>query len=285
MDGARSRSLRSSPATRLLSPVAATRRAIAPRCRRTGRGTCAISISISRATAGACLAARAPASAKEAASVTSTARASGAACFPRRRMAERIGDDGGGDADGDAGDGAPHCPVCQGSTPVCVGVTCVECAASADCKSDPTKPICDTTAHTCGPARATISAPRSSARRRASVWPTRMGAARRMRRQSMWTRRTRRAARASCSRGQTALRPPVLHARSRAVDCSMATGRFRPRRARSDRARCTMDAAAGPFRRTPGAGGLDHRSEQRAHRAEREAAVSTCRAVRSTFVT
>ena len=60
------------------------------------------------------------------------------------------GDDGGG-VDGDAGDGAPHCPVCQGSTPVCVGVTCVECAGSADCKSDPTKPICDTTAHTCGP--------------------------------------------------------------------------------------------------------------------------------------
>lgn len=64
--------------------------------------------------------------------------------------------DGGGDGDvggdGDAGDGgdAPHCPVCQGSTPVCVGVTCVECATSADCKSDLTKPICDTTAHTCG---------------------------------------------------------------------------------------------------------------------------------------
>jgi hypothetical protein len=32
---------------------------------------------------------------------------------------------------------------------VCVGVTCVECATSADCESDPTKPICDTTAHTC----------------------------------------------------------------------------------------------------------------------------------------
>jgi hypothetical protein len=29
-------------------------------------------------------------------------------------------------------------------------VTCVECATSADCSSDPTKPICDTTAHTCG---------------------------------------------------------------------------------------------------------------------------------------
>ena len=159
-----------------------------------------------RGKASACLAARAPASAREAASVTSTARASGAACFPRPGWRGRWGGDGGGDADGDAGDGAPHCPVCQGSAPVCVGVTCVECAGSADCKSDPTKPICDTTAHTCGRARATTSAPRSSARRRVSVWPTRMGAARRMRRQSMWTRRTRRVARTSCSRGQTALR-------------------------------------------------------------------------------
>jgi hypothetical protein len=40
--------------------------------------------------------------------------------------------------------------VCQGNTPVCVGVTCVECATSADCKTDTTKPICDTAAHTCG---------------------------------------------------------------------------------------------------------------------------------------
>ncbi len=57
------------------------------------------------------------------------------------------GGDGGGD--GDAGDDSPHCPVCSGTTPVCVGVTCVECATSADCSSDPTKPICDTTTNSC----------------------------------------------------------------------------------------------------------------------------------------
>ena len=57
------------------------------------------------------------------------------------------GGDGGGD--GDAGDDSPHCPVCSGTTPVCVGVTCVECATSADCSSDPTKPICNTTNNSC----------------------------------------------------------------------------------------------------------------------------------------
>jgi hypothetical protein len=56
----------------------------------------------------------------------------------------------GGNADGDAGGGdEPHCPVCSGTTPVCVGVMCVECASSTDCASDPTKPICDTTLHSC----------------------------------------------------------------------------------------------------------------------------------------
>ena len=69
-------------------------------------------------------------------------------------------DGGGGDADGGSADGGsadgdggggdePHCPVCSGTTPVCVGVTCVECASSTDCASDPTKPICDTNAHSC----------------------------------------------------------------------------------------------------------------------------------------
>lgn len=67
----------------------------------------------------------------------------------------------GGDADGgiDGADGAgddgrgeaPQCPVCAGTAPVCVGVTCVECASSADCASDSTKPICDTNAHSCVP--------------------------------------------------------------------------------------------------------------------------------------
>jgi hypothetical protein len=62
--------------------------------------------------------------------------------------------DGGGDADGgmndggDAGD-APHCPVCSGTTPVCVGVKCVECVTSSDCNSDPTKPICNTSTNAC----------------------------------------------------------------------------------------------------------------------------------------
>lgn len=58
--------------------------------------------------------------------------------------------DGGVDADGGDGGDTQMCPVCSGSTPVCVGFTCVECATSADCNSDPTKPICDTAAHTCG---------------------------------------------------------------------------------------------------------------------------------------
>jgi len=53
--------------------------------------------------------------------------------------------DGGGDADG-----SPMCSACSGSTPVCVGGTCVQCATSADCTTDPTKPICDTSSHTCG---------------------------------------------------------------------------------------------------------------------------------------
>jgi hypothetical protein len=62
--------------------------------------------------------------------------------------------DGGGDANGGGGDGAgdePHCPVCSGSTPVCLGVTCVECATTADCSSSPAKPICDPGTHACVP--------------------------------------------------------------------------------------------------------------------------------------
>jgi hypothetical protein len=64
--------------------------------------------------------------------------------------------DGGVDGmDGmDGGDGGPDtrtCPVCSGNMPVCVDFTCVECAASSDCSADPTKPICDTATHTCGP--------------------------------------------------------------------------------------------------------------------------------------
>lgn len=52
--------------------------------------------------------------------------------------------DGGGDADGSA-----VCSACAGSTPVCVGGTCVQCATSADCTTDSTTPICDTTSHAC----------------------------------------------------------------------------------------------------------------------------------------
>lgn len=59
--------------------------------------------------------------------------------------------DGGVDStDGGDGGDTRTCPVCSGSTPVCVGFTCVECATSSDCSADPKKPICDTTAHTCG---------------------------------------------------------------------------------------------------------------------------------------
>lgn len=54
--------------------------------------------------------------------------------------------DGGGD--GPRTD-SQACSACSGSTPVCVNGTCVECATSADCVGNPTKPICDTTGHSC----------------------------------------------------------------------------------------------------------------------------------------
>ena len=41
------------------------------------------------------------------------------------------------------------CAACMGATPVCVQQSCVQCAASSDCKSDATKPICEPTSHTC----------------------------------------------------------------------------------------------------------------------------------------
>lgn len=57
---------------------------------------------------------------------------------------------GGGRGGADAGVDMAGCsPACGGSTPVCLGRTCVGCGSSADCTTDPTKPICDTTAHAC----------------------------------------------------------------------------------------------------------------------------------------
>lgn len=56
----------------------------------------------------------------------------------------------GGHGGADAGVDAPGCsPACGGSTPVCLGRTCVGCASSDDCSADPTKPICDTATHAC----------------------------------------------------------------------------------------------------------------------------------------
>jgi hypothetical protein len=57
---------------------------------------------------------------------------------------------GGADASVDGGGGDVNtCTACGGNTPVCLQGSCVECAASSDCNADPTKPICDPTAHTC----------------------------------------------------------------------------------------------------------------------------------------
>jgi len=39
--------------------------------------------------------------------------------------------------------------ACVGNTPVCLQGSCVQCAASSDCTTDATKPICDTTSHSC----------------------------------------------------------------------------------------------------------------------------------------
>ncbi len=49
----------------------------------------------------------------------------------------------------DAGPDASTCAVCGGNTPICLQGSCVECMVSADCNHDSTKPICDTTTHTC----------------------------------------------------------------------------------------------------------------------------------------
>jgi len=39
--------------------------------------------------------------------------------------------------------------ACGGNTPVCLQGSCVQCVASSDCTADATKPICDTTSHSC----------------------------------------------------------------------------------------------------------------------------------------
>ncbi len=60
----------------------------------------------------------------------------------------------GGNAGGFGGEGGTNaCSTCGGSTPICLGGTCVECASSADCPI-PTKPICDATSHSCQPCSA-----------------------------------------------------------------------------------------------------------------------------------
>jgi hypothetical protein len=57
--------------------------------------------------------------------------------------------DGGADAANDGEPDANTCAGCGGSTPLCLQGSCVQCLASSDCNGDRTKPICDTTAHTC----------------------------------------------------------------------------------------------------------------------------------------
>src|SRR5579871_4668566 len=49
----------------------------------------------------------------------------------------------------DAGQDLNPCNACGGATPVCLQKVCVECATSADCTGDVTKPICDSTSHAC----------------------------------------------------------------------------------------------------------------------------------------
>ena len=56
---------------------------------------------------------------------------------------------GGAGASTDGGGGGNSCAACGGNTPVCLQGSCVACAASSDCNTDATKPICDPTAHTC----------------------------------------------------------------------------------------------------------------------------------------
>jgi hypothetical protein len=56
--------------------------------------------------------------------------------------------DGGADSS-DGGLDAQSCSACAGSTSACVRGACVECATSADCLSDTTKPICDASTNSC----------------------------------------------------------------------------------------------------------------------------------------
>lgn len=56
---------------------------------------------------------------------------------------------GGGGAGVDAGPDVSTCAACGGNTPICSQGSCVQCLASSDCNGDSTKPICDTTSHTC----------------------------------------------------------------------------------------------------------------------------------------
>jgi hypothetical protein len=57
--------------------------------------------------------------------------------------------DGRADAANDGGPDANACAACGGNTPLCLQGSCVGCLSSSDCNADRTKPICDTTMHTC----------------------------------------------------------------------------------------------------------------------------------------
>ena len=62
------------------------------------------------------------------------------------------GKGGGAGAGGSTDGGGPDlnpCNACGGDTPICLQATCVQCATSSDCKAAASKPICDTTSHTC----------------------------------------------------------------------------------------------------------------------------------------
>ena len=65
--------------------------------------------------------------------------------------ATSTGGTGGGAGAGGSTDGGQDMNTCAcvGNTPVCLQGSCVQCAASSDCTADATKPICDTTSHTC----------------------------------------------------------------------------------------------------------------------------------------
>ena len=69
----------------------------------------------------------------------------------REAVVEPVGRGGSGAGGGgvDAGPDVSTCAACGGNTPICLQGSCVQCLASSDCNGDSTKPVCDTTTHTC----------------------------------------------------------------------------------------------------------------------------------------